>query len=400
MRKIHFFIVFILCSSIGFTQNNYMKNAHKAYLSYEKARTLYDARQDKEALTEIKKACVLDTNFVEAFLLQAILYEDNHFIDSAVYSYRRALSLNPDFFPQAFYTLAKLESSIGMYTEADLHFTIFLEHPKAPAQFKSEAEVRQQKNRISLEIAKHIVPFKPYNLGDSINTSADEYLPTLTADGQMLIFTKRYEKPFPSPHLEEDFFVSTKDSLGVWTQAQCMPEPINSDENEGAQSISPDGKYLFFAACNRENGLGSCDIFVSRKTGKLWGKPFNIGYPINTPAWESQPCIAPDGRTLYFASNRENGQGASDIWTSQLQDNGTWTTPLNLGPSINTSGSESTPFIHPDGSTLYFSSNGHDGLGGMDLFYTKKQANGSWGKPINLGYPINAYSDEITLIVN
>lgn len=400
MRKLYYSLAFLFCTCAVFAQGSYMKNAQKSYQSLERARMLYQGHQDTEALTEVKKACALDSTNIEAFLLQAVLYEDAKYIDSAVYSYRHALTLNPDFFPQTLYTLAKLETSIGLYGEADTHFTQFLQHPKAPPTFKGDAENRKKKNLISLALSRQQVPFNPYNLGDSINTEYDEYLPVLTADGQTLIFTKRYEKPLPNPHFEEDFFISVKDSLGAWTKAVPMPEPLNSNQNEGAQSISPDGKYLFFAACNREDGYGSCDIFASRKKGEVWEKPFNIGMPINTRVWESQPCIASDGRTLYFCSNRENGLGLTDIWVSRLQDNGIWTHPVNLGPNINTKGSESSPFIHPDGQTLYFSSNGHEGLGGMDIFYSKKQADGSWGKAVNIGFPINTYSDEITLAVN
>ncbi len=130
------------------------------------------------------------------------------------------------------------------------------------------------------------------------------------------------------------------------------------------------------------------------------GEPENLGEVVNSPQWDSQPSFSSDGKTLYFASNRPGGKGASDIWKTILQADGQWTPPVNLGDSINTREEEMAPFIHPDDQTLYFSSRGHPGMGGLDLFYSRKDVNGGWRKPVNLGYPINTCADEITLVVN
>ncbi|MGE5425237.1 MAG: OmpA family protein, partial [Syntrophothermus sp.] len=204
-------------------------------------------------------------------------------------------------------------------------------------------------------------------------------------------------KDQPEPR-EEDFYLSLKCDT-TWCKAKNLGGPINTSGNEGAIFISPDGTYLFFAACNREDGFGSCDIYGARKEGDHWSIPQNLGPVVNTPSWDSQPSFSSDGKTLYFASKRPGGKGSSDIWKTELQPDGSWTPPVNLGDSINTNLEEMAPFIHPDDQTLYFSSKGHQGLGGMDLFYSRKDVNGNWGKPKNLGYPINSYSDEITLVV-
>ena len=161
------------------------------------------------------------------------------------------------------------------------------------------------------------------------------------------------------------------------------------------------GNILFFTGCNRPDGLGRCDIYISQKKGDDWGKPFDLQPPVNTPGWESQPSISADGRTLYFVSNRKGGYGGYDIWKSTLTDKG-WGEPENLGPNINTSFDEQSPFIHPDDSTLYFCSNGWPGLGGKDLFVSQLGKDGKWQKPVNLGYPINSSGDEngLTLTAN
>ena len=168
--------------------------------------------------------------------------------------------------------------------------------------------------------------------------------------------------------------------------------------NEGAQNISQDGNMIVFTGCNFPNGRGSCDIYYAIRTEEgLWVEPMNLGNPINTRDWESQPCLSPDKQTLYFA--RETADAGSDIFMSVMQANGRWGTPERLGPNINTPGDESTPFIHADNQTLYFASNGHPGFGGMDLFYSRRQADGSWGPAVNLGYPINTMDEEASMVV-
>src|SRR5690606_30632465 len=176
---------------------------------------------------------------------------------------------------------------------------------------------------------------------------------------------------------------------------------INSElYNEGAHCISPDGKYLFFTGCNRPDGRGSCDIYVSRREGDRWGAPHNIGAPVNSGGWEAQPALAADGRTLYFVSNRRGGQGGYDIWKSELQGNGQWGTPTNLGPSVNTRYDESSPYIHADNRTLYFASNGWPGFGDKDIFKSELDNNGNWQTPTNLGYPINDHHEQSALSVS
>ncbi|RZL32472.1 MAG: hypothetical protein EOP00_33895, partial [Pedobacter sp.] len=147
------------------------------------------------------------------------------------------------------------------------------------------------------------------------------------------------------------------------------------------------------------DGLGRCDIYVSRKEGLEWGKAINLGKSINSEYWESQPSISPDGSTLYFVSNRPGGIGSYDIWKSTLTDEGQWTNPINLGPTINTQYDENTPFMHADGKTLYFASNGWPGFGDKDIYWSRLDERGNFSKPSNLGYPINTFNEEIGLIV-
>src|SRR5690606_16785029 len=231
--------------------------------------------------------------------------------------------------------------------------------------------------------------------GPAINSPYDEYFPRLTADYRHIIFTRKENN-------RENFYESTQDSSGEWQTASLSQGDINSElYNEGAHCISPDGKYLFFTGCNRPDGLGSCDIYVSRREGNFWGAPFNIGAPINSGGWEAQPALAADGRTLYFVSNRGGGQGGYDIWKSTLEGDGQWGAPVNLGPAVNTRYDESSPYIHADNRTLYFASNGWPGFGEKDIFRSQLDSTGKWQKPpVNLGYPINDHHEQSALTVS
>jgi outer membrane protein OmpA-like peptidoglycan-associated protein len=232
--------------------------------------------------------------------------------------------------------------------------------------------------------------FEPKNMGDSINSVNAEYFPAITIDDKQLIITRRVNG-------QEDFYESRFEN-GHWTKAKTLAGNINTNQNEGGQNISQDGQWLIFTGCNFPDGRGSCDLYISWLTPDGWSKPENMGNRINTESWESAPSLSPDKRDLYFASGRPGGYGGQDIYVSHLLPNGRWSEPENMGPEVNTIGDESTPFMHADNQTLYFTSTGHLGYGGSDLFMVKKQGKG-WSKPVNLGYPINTIENEGSLVI-
>ena len=177
-----------------------------------------------------------------------------------------------------------------------------------------------------------------------------------------------------------------------------VEEPVTTSYgNEGAHTISPDGKYLIFTSCDKRDSHGGCDLYLTKKVGDEWGVPKNLGPAINTGAWETQPSISSDSKALYFVSNRKGGFGKSDIYVSYLGADG-FSKAVNLGPKINTHGSESRPFIHPDNQTLYFASDGHPGMGRADVFLSKNGSEG-WSAPENMGYPINTVAEEPGIFV-
>jgi len=232
------------------------------------------------------------------------------------------------------------------------------------------------------------------NLGPNINTRYHDYLPTVTADEKMLLFTTRLRGK------NEDFFYSTKVDT-VWQKAIRMGEPISTPNyNEGSLSITPDGKRIYFSVDYTGPGKSNFDLYYSDWDGESWTVPVSLGPDINTGYYEAQPSISADQKVLFFTSNRPGGMGRRDLWVSRLKPDSTWSKPANLGSHINTKGDEEVPLIHPDNKTLYFGSNGHPGMGGSDLYYCRLEENGRWSEPINLGYPINTPENEGSLFVS
>jgi outer membrane protein OmpA-like peptidoglycan-associated protein len=400
---ISLFIIHYSLFISAYGQQQFSSSSKKAVRLFLDAVDLYSANDYDKALTLLNKAVADDPAFTEAYLLKGDIYADKHLIPDAITSYRQAVQSNPDFSPNLYYILANHELSIGLYNQSKSDYLKFLDYKDIPQQKKEKAVSNLFICDFGIKAINNPVPFDPENLGDNVNTIYDEYINAVTSDDQRLYFTRKLPKNEqtldPANDFEEDFYYSVKkDSL--WDKAFNLGPPINTHGNEGAICISPDGQFLFFAACNRPDGYGSCDIYWSRKTGDRWSEPLNLGPVVNSEAWDSQPTFSSDGKTLYFASKRPGGKGSSDLWKTELLPGGDWMPPVNLGDSINTKDAEMAPFIHPDDLTLYFTSKGHPGMGGLDLFYSRKDENGFWRKPVNLGYPINTYADEITLVVN
>lgn len=386
-------LLILLCyANISFAQDTGSKNktAQKAYI--EAGRYISYKSYDK-AIELLKQAVSADKEFTAAYQQLGDIYRRTKNYQESKEYYQKVLSLNPEFHSLTYFGLAESELNTGDYENALKHLKKYSSYPNLTEANKKLAAKFIADVEFSILAVKNPVAFKPVNLGESINSRAMEYLPAITADEETLIYTRMANK-------NEDFFKSVKNK-DTWNKSQYLSPVINTNDNEGAQCISPDGMYLFFTGCNRPEGMGSCDIYISRREGKEWSKPFNVGAPINTPGWESQPSLSADGRTLYFVSTRSGGVGGYDIWKSELKDGGEWSAPVNLGPTINTPYDEQSPFIHPDDQTLYFSSNGWPGLGNKDIFMSRKNnTSGNWQTPLNLGYPINTFGEESSLTIS
>ena len=365
---------------------------------FEKGQSALYQSNSSEAIHCFEKAIELDSTFIEPNIMLAEWYLDTRKPMQAKKYYYAAVAINPAFFPQAWMELGKLELDEGNFEQAKANYQRFLQYDKR-GDHRTDALLGVKTADFRKYALAHPVPFNPVNLGPNVNSVDDEYLPALTVDGGTLVFTRRFpRKPTTTATTaeEEDFYTSQRTASG-WSKAIRMAEPVNSNDNEGAQCVSQDGRVMFFTACGRRDGGGRCDIYMCTNKGDKWSRPRNLGPDVNSAAWESQPSFSIDGKTLYFSSDRKGGYGGKDIWKTVFM-NGHWTAPENLGPTINTPGDESSPYIHYDDKTLYFSSNGHVGMGGLDLFLSHCTDTG-WETPTNLGYPINSAGDESGLIV-
>lgn len=386
MKFCGLWILLLLTVKVSGQTKQYSTTNAAAVTYYQKASALLDRQDKANAVAQLQKALEADKNFIEAHAQLADLLKTLAQYKEAAEHYRQVLALSPEFSRGVYLKLGDLEITLADYTQAKIHLEKYITYPSLTPENRFYARKLIADCDFSMDAVSKPVPFKPVNLGPEINSANDEYLPVSTADEGMLIFTRKILN-------NEDFYKSAK-LKGQWTKASYLSKQINTAEfNEGAQSISQDGKYLFFTGCNRPDGMGRCDIYVTQKKGDDWSKPFNLSAPINSSGWESQPSISADGHTLYFVSNRKGGYGGYDIWKCRVTEKG-WSEPENLGPKVNTAYDEQSPFIHPDDSTLYFCSNGWPGLGNKDLFVSRLDKAGKWQKPENMGYPINSSGDE------
>jgi outer membrane protein OmpA-like peptidoglycan-associated protein/tetratricopeptide (TPR) repeat protein len=389
--SLSFFFFFLTIFAYAQDDGHYSTTDKQAIKHFALANEAIDDREFDVAINELKQAIAADDKFVEAHAQLGDIYRVLQQYKNGIEQYLAVIALNPDYSRGLYLKLSDCEIREAKYEQARDHLNKYLTYPNISDLDAFHAKKMLKDCEFAIDAMQHPVPFKPINMGPEINTVDDEYLPVATADESELIFTRKINN-------NEDFYKSLKVD-GKWQTATYLSSNINTPEyNEGAQSITQDGKYLFFTGCNRPDGLGRCDIYVAKKEGDDWGRPYDLQPPVNTPGWESQPSISSDGRTLYFVSNRKGGYGGYDIWKSTVTDKG-WGEPVNLGPNINTSFDEQSPFIHADDSTLYFCSDGWPGMGGKDLFVSHLGKNGEWGKPVNVGYPINSSGDENGLTV-
>jgi len=397
---IFFLTVLTICTALDVKCQNRRK-AERLFLDAQNALQLND---DQKVIDLLNKCLQTDSTYADAWALSGDINADLGNNDIAVSDYKKALSFNPSATP-LFLSIAFHELKTGLYaaakSDAEHFLSIAIPHPSSQLNlYPNQSQIIQarlivQKAEVAIGIMDHPLPIVLHNIDSGINTSADEYINSITADESTLIFTR---KSNTGKHPIEELFISRKDSTG-W-KTSLLQFDTTQNVNTGALCISPDGNTVWYTLCGSRDGFGSCDLYVSQRHNQKWSSPQNLGPVINTSGWETQPSISADGTTLYFVSNRPGGKGNADIWVSKKDKNDEWGVPVNLGAPINTPEDEMSPFIHPDGNTLYFASKGHPGLGGSDLFLSRLGSDGKWQEPVNLGYPINTCADEISLLVN
>lgn len=351
------------------------------------------------AIGLFKQSVEAAPDYVDAYLGMAATYSQLKNPAQSIVHYEKAFAIDSIYTIDYLTPYSQQLALQGKFNEALTAITKLL-NTKPPKKEKSLAQAQKYQGNYRFAVnwsTQNPTPtyvFAPVNAGSTINTKESEYFPSLTIDGSRLVFTRNRN------YRNEDFFISNYDSASGWQNASPLPGDVNTSYNEGAQSISLDGKWLVFTGCDFPGGFGSCDIYISYlKEDNQWSPPVNMGAAVNSDQWDSQPCLSPDKQVLYFTSKRPGGYGGADIYACYLETNGRWSKPYNLGPNINTAGNEQCPFIHSDNQTLYFTSDFLPGYGKEDIFLSRKNEKGEWGVPENLGYPINTPNVEGTLFI-
>lgn len=271
-----------------------------------------------------------------------------------------------------------------------------------PEEMEEEAKVTLNYSRNGLELMKNPVKVKIKNLGPGVNSEYPEYVPAISADETVLLFTSRRNNSTggqigPDGMYFEDIYMSVRKDT-VWSKAEKLGTAINTPSHDGCVGISPDGQEMFLYKVPK--GMHYGDLYVSELQGDSWSAPKNMGSGINSRAWEPSGSISPDERTFFFTSNRDGGYGGTDIYMSRKLPSGEWGPAMRLGPEINTPYDDNAPFIQADGKTLYFSSKGHTSMGGYDIFtcVVDPETGKILELPKNVGYPINTAEDDIFFV--
>jgi flagellar motor protein MotB len=391
-------LLFLILPLISLAQEE-PEMSGKAAKLFQKALEAFEQGDFPKSKDILQKVIKEDSLYVDGWLLLGDVCNEMKEPEGAVHAYSKALALNPDNQWVVYNLLGNTFFDLEHYAEAGVQYRVLL----ANQELRQDLRVKLVRK---LEIADfrqsqldNPVIFKPENLGSKVNSASEEYMNYLGPESDQLIFTCK--SPISDDPMQrdfaEDFFRSFLSDTG-WTKAERFSFSPTTKGDAGGLCMSADGKLLFFTACFRRENRGSCDIYYSEKTGADWSDPKNMGPVINSDNWDAQPSLSPDGRTLYFASNREGSLGSSDIWKTEKQPDGSWSKPVNIGHPVNTTDTEMSPFMHFDNKSLYFSSRGHLGMAGQDLFLTTRNEEG-WTVPQNLGYPINTSADEINILV-
>lgn len=356
----------------------------------------------------LKKAVSMDPEYADALYLLGDFYIKRRQIDLAEPLWTKLLKVCPNYKAEVKYFVGVILMENGKRPEAIAMFESFLADPERDRGYDKEVRSVLKEAKLMDELLGNPVAFNP-TVVQRLSTMDDEYLASISPDQQKMFFTRKTKKvnrkdgPAAKVRMVEEFCMAERNGTnGEWEIGASMPPPFNTSFNEGGPSISADNTELYFTVCQDNNGYINCDVYFSEQDGYGgWTTPKSVGDHINNrDSWESQPSVSANGDMLFFTSNREGGEGGLDIYYCTREVGGEWSAPMNLGAPVNTKKNEKTPFIHSDSRTLYFSSDGQEGMGGFDIFYAKAANDSVWEEPINIGYPINTQEDDLGLFVS
>ena len=362
----------------------------------------YNRHAYDDAIRLLKQAVQSDASKGHAWFLLAMSYKNTERYSEADHAFQRLNSVNPDFNPRYLLEAGEMYITMNKFNSARNALDKFLD--KTPDIPKNTRLRHQALNRLyyvseSPKIRRQDNTTTDPVLVTQINSISDEFTPQISPLGNRMYFTSTRKGGFD--HMKDstrvnDFGQDIYYSFDVyegWSSPKLMPEPINSINDDFGASFTGDAQTMVYVRCGEDESVGGCDLYITNVEGKKWKEPVNMGNVVNSDGWDSQPSISSDGSKIVFASTREGGYGGIDLYITEKNHLGVWGVPQNLGSIVNTPYKDSSPYMAPDGKSLYYASDGHPGLGGQDIFYSLF-ANGRWTKPLNLGSPINSTGDD------
>jgi outer membrane protein OmpA-like peptidoglycan-associated protein len=365
---------------------------------FENGLQAYRMGQYDHSVELLEKSIEADSLNVNAYLLMSDVASDINNNKLRLQALEKVTQIAPDRYPLAEKLLAESYAKQGEFEKAIVHFEKYSNNSKKADSVAVSQHIGQLKK--IQHLIEHPVDARIKRFGSSINTFTDEYWPFPSADDSTIYFTRIVQSDAGYPF--ERLYYADRSDIG-WQNANRLTIGDEVEVNEGTMSMTANGNLIFFTACGRPDGMGSCDVYYMLKISGKWIGPINAGPKVNTGGWDAQPSVSADGRFLFLSSSREGGFGKQDIWKCTINDVSNnlieFGESVNLGRGVNTPGSDFSPFIHADNRTLYFASTGHYGMGGSDLFISRFHDK-EWSKAQNLGYPINSIKDDDGLVVS
>ncbi len=366
------------------------------------------AKNYREAERYLEKALRLDNEYAHGLYLLGELNMRKGDLRKAKFLWEKLMEVCPEYKPELRFFLGVMYVEENSLEQAIPMLEAFLADQERDFGYDREAKAALEEARTKRSLFANEISFEPRPVR-RLSSTEDEYLATISPDQQTMFFTRRSRKvnrkdgPAAKLRLVEEFCKATRQAgSGDFDQGAPLPSPFNTSYNEGGPSITADNTELYFTVCEDLDGYKNCDIYYSELDDLgYWSTPRSVGDHINRrDTWESQASVTANADYLYFTSDREGGFGGLDLYRCKRLADGTWSAPQVLGKNINTKYDEKSPFIHSDSRTLYFTSNGHAGLGGFDIFLSKSVTDSSWEAARNIGYPINSEEDDLGLFVS
>jgi outer membrane protein OmpA-like peptidoglycan-associated protein len=405
MKRKIFLILFFCINSLFIKAQDNIDEALVAV-----ADEMYGYGSKKDALEQYLAAIEINPDNLRANYMAGRVYLETVQKELSVPYLIKAYQLNPNIAPDILFLIANGYQLGAKFDDAIVYYKKYKES-------LTEAKAAALKSTIKNEVIKterkifecqngkiyyqNKVNYEINNISDVVNSEFPDYAPAVNADNNFMIFTSRREggvgrnKDVDNEYFE-DIWYTTKDENGQWTKPKNFGKPINSETHDASIGLSPDGREMFLY--KPDNGG---DIYVSKLTQSgTWGPPTSMSKVVNSRYNEPSVSISSDNRVLYFSSDRPGGFGGLDIYKAELDEKGNWSKPQNLGSTINTEYDDDSPFIDYDGKTLYFSSRGHKGMGGYDVYKAEYDSTRkAWKQPINMGYPVNSPDDDIYFVI-